>query len=92
VAADCFKLLKNGDSRECREREHSRCKKSVYAEQAKSPRCGYHSRISGIRVIRVQKFSDFPRNESTNPAEYFGEQPEMTPKDFGVTEGHNNKT
>ncbi len=34
--------------------------------------------IREIRVIRVLKFSDFPRNERPNPTEYLSERPEMS--------------
>src|SRR6478609_9555466 len=34
--------------------------------------------LSAIRVIRALKFSDFPRNEPRNRAEYLGERPEMS--------------
>jgi hypothetical protein len=82
VAADCFGFLKYGDSRALasvtRRREHSRCKKSVSPEQPQSSRCGHLCRISAIRVIRALKFSDLPRNELPNPAEYVSERPEMT--------------
>jgi hypothetical protein len=33
----------------------------------------------------------FPRNESANPAEYLGEQPEMSFSPRGIKEGQNKK-
>ena len=46
--------------------------------QPKSSGCGYRSWISGVRVMRGLRISDFLRNEPPNPAEYLGERPEMS--------------